>query len=44
MMIDNSATEGAVIMSRAQRSREPFDRIGRLLTAEARRITPPITA
>jgi AcrR family transcriptional regulator len=32
-----SATEGAVIMSRAQRSREPFDRIGRLLTAEARR-------
>jgi TetR/AcrR family transcriptional repressor of lmrAB and yxaGH operons len=35
-----SATEGAVIMSRAQRSREPFDRVGRLLTAEARRIGP----
>jgi AcrR family transcriptional regulator len=33
-----SATEGAVIMSRAQRSREPFDRTARLLTAEARRI------
>ena len=33
-----SATEGAVIMSRAQQSREPFDRTARLLTAEARRI------
>jgi TetR/AcrR family transcriptional regulator, lmrAB and yxaGH operons repressor len=33
-----SATEGAVIMSRAQRSREPFDRTARLLAAEARRI------
>jgi AcrR family transcriptional regulator len=33
-----SATEGAVIMSRAQRSREPFDRIARLLTAEAQRL------
>ncbi len=33
-----SATEGAVIMSRAQRSREPFDRVARLLTAEAERV------
>jgi TetR/AcrR family transcriptional regulator, lmrAB and yxaGH operons repressor len=33
-----SATEGAVIMSRAERSREPFDRTARLLAAEARRI------
>jgi TetR/AcrR family transcriptional repressor of lmrAB and yxaGH operons len=31
-----SATEGAVIMSRAERSRRPFDRIAGLLTAEAR--------
>jgi TetR/AcrR family transcriptional repressor of lmrAB and yxaGH operons len=35
-----SATEGAVIMSRAQRSRAPFDRVARLLTAEAERVTP----
>jgi TetR/AcrR family transcriptional repressor of lmrAB and yxaGH operons len=33
-----SATEGAVIMSRAERSREPFDRVARLLTAEAARL------
>ena len=33
-----SATEGAVIMSRARRSREPFDRTARLPAAEARRI------
>jgi TetR/AcrR family transcriptional repressor of lmrAB and yxaGH operons len=33
-----SATEGAVVMSRAQRSREPFDRVARLLTAQAQRI------
>jgi len=36
-----SASEGAVIMSRAQRSREPFDRVSRLLTAESRRIASP---
>jgi TetR/AcrR family transcriptional repressor of lmrAB and yxaGH operons len=36
-----SASEGAVIMSRAQRSREPFDRVSRLLTAEARRLESP---
>jgi TetR/AcrR family transcriptional repressor of lmrAB and yxaGH operons len=33
-----SASEGAVIMSRAQRAREPFDRVSRLLTAEAERL------
>jgi TetR/AcrR family transcriptional repressor of lmrAB and yxaGH operons len=33
-----SASEGAVIMSRAQRSREPFDRVSRLLTAAAGRL------
>ena len=33
-----SAAEGAVIMSRAQRSRAPFDRVARLLTAEAESI------
>jgi TetR/AcrR family transcriptional repressor of lmrAB and yxaGH operons len=32
-----AASEGAVIMSRAQQSREPFDRTAALLTAEARR-------
>lgn len=32
-----AATEGAVIMSRAQRSRQPFDRIAALLTDQARR-------
>ena len=36
-----SASEGAVIMSRAQRTRAPFDRVSRLLTAEANRLTPP---
>jgi len=35
-----SAAEGAVIMSRAQRSRAPFDRVARLLTAEAESIAP----
>ncbi len=39
-----SATEGAVIMSRAQHSREPFDRIARLLADEAGRIAPPPAA
>ena len=33
-----AASEGAVIMSRAQRSREPFDRVSRLLSAEAERV------
>jgi hypothetical protein len=33
-----SASEGAVIMSRAQRSREPFDRVSRLLNDAARRL------
>ena len=33
-----SATEGAVIMSRAERRREPFDRTVRLLTAQAQRL------
>ena len=28
-------------MSRAQRGREPFDRVSRLLTAEARRLESP---
>ena len=36
-----STTEGAVIMSRAQRTRQPFDRVSRLLTAEARRLGSP---
>jgi TetR/AcrR family transcriptional repressor of lmrAB and yxaGH operons len=34
-----SASEGAVIMSRAQRTRAPFDRVSRLLNAEAARLT-----
>jgi TetR/AcrR family transcriptional repressor of lmrAB and yxaGH operons len=34
-----AASEGAVIMSRAQRTRAPFDRVSRLLTTEARRLT-----
>jgi AcrR family transcriptional regulator len=33
-----SSTEGAVIMSRAQRSRVPFDRVAALLVAEAERL------
>jgi TetR/AcrR family transcriptional regulator, lmrAB and yxaGH operons repressor len=33
-----SGSEGAVIMSRAERSREPFDRTARLLSVQARRL------
>jgi hypothetical protein len=34
-----AASAGAVIMSRAQRSRAPFDRVSRLLTTKTRRLT-----
>jgi TetR/AcrR family transcriptional repressor of lmrAB and yxaGH operons len=34
-----AASNGAVIMSRAQRTRAPFDRVSRLLTIEVRRLT-----
>jgi AcrR family transcriptional regulator len=39
-----SATEGAVIMSRAQRSRKPFDRIADMLMTEARRLNEVVDA
>jgi hypothetical protein len=34
-----AASEGAVTMSRAQRTRAPFDRVSRLLTTKACRLT-----